>query len=99
MSKCEECRVIVGHHKDCSQFKLSPKYFECMCHSPEHTLKFDIDEDLKTVAVTCYLDRHQPWYKRIVAATRFVFGFEPSKYGHFAETFLKDEGVKELIEL
>jgi len=76
-----------------------PKYFECMCHSPEHVLRVEIDEDFKCVVFTTYLDHYLPWYKRIIVAIRYVLGFEPSQYGHFSETLLKDEDTKKLIEL
>ena len=57
------------------------QYFECACHSSEHTIAFIIDEydvdngcDLYTEV---QLINWRPWYKRIWPAIKYLFNVEP----------------------
>lgn len=64
---------------------MDREYFECACHSPEHTLSFLFDDDDEFPAIYAYVFLgEKPWHKRIVDATRHVLGYK-CKYGHFDE--------------
>lgn len=73
-------------------------YMECECYSPEHMLKFEIndygDDDIDMV---CYsqLTPYLPWYWRIWAAIRYIFGYE-SKYGHWDCFIFQKQDVLQL---
>ncbi len=59
-----------------------PFYFECDCHSPEHTLIFQWDDEDHTIYTTVFLDHWHRFFGRIVVALKYVFGYR-CKYGHF----------------
>jgi len=75
------------------------EYFECDCHSPEHTLKFEFDDDEKfpLIFISVFLSE-LPWRKRLVEAVKYVFGYK-CRYGHFEEFILKKEDCDRLIEI
>jgi len=82
------------------------EYFECDCHSSEHTLRFTyLSEDIgannqiSNIYLNIFLD-NEPWYKRILIGLKYIFGYK-SKYGHFGEWifYRKDaQRLKKLIE-
>ena len=60
-------------------------YFECRCGSDEHTLRFTLDIadlDYKEIYSSVFLNQWRPWWKRVWAAIRYVFGYK-CKYGHW----------------
>lgn len=71
------------------------EYLECSCSTPEHTVRFLKDDDF--VYMTFFLSE-APWYKRIVNALRYVFGYK-CRYGHFDEVVLDKEGVAKMIDI
>ena len=69
------------------------EFFECACHSDEHTLKFNLDtmpshEDAPEIYTSIFLCDWQPWYKRVWVAIKYAFGYK-SKYGHWDTWLLK----------
>jgi|694.fasta_scaffold62640_5 hypothetical protein len=61
------------------------EYFDCACHSFDHSLRFvlDLDKNVKddemsfpTIYTEIALGTYLPWYKRIVLSVKYVFGFE-----------------------
>lgn len=58
------------------------EYFECQCHSDEHTLKFSLDEDDGSLYTSVFLHDYKPWYKKVWPAIKYIFG-HTSKYGHW----------------
>lgn len=76
------------------------EYYECECRSPQHTLKFSLDQEDGHACMYTYvfLDFCQPWYKRIWTAIKYVFGYK-SKYGHFDCFSFKPEDVEKLGNL
>jgi hypothetical protein len=76
------------------------EYFHCKCHSPDHTLRFDLvsfDDDKPEVYVSTHLTTF-PLRRRIWAAIKYVFGYR-CRYGHFDEFLLQDEDRTRLIQL
>lgn len=77
----------------------SVEYFECRCHSPEHTLRFWFDDDDKfpCVYASIFLGS-APWPQRVWNAVKYVFGYK-CRYGHFDEFLLRPEDCDRLIAL
>ena len=61
-------------------------YVRCECTSAEHTLVFRVWND--EIFVETHLSKYLPWYKRVVLAVKYVFGYQ-CKYGAFAEFIWK----------
>jgi hypothetical protein len=83
--------------------KFGSEYFGCECHSDEHTLRFTFDTEPDAGEPELYtsilLESEMPWYKRIVAATKYVFGYYKCKYGHFGCWSLKPCDVDRMLEM
>jgi len=76
------------------------QYFECLCHSNEHTLKFSLDdnEEYPDLYASIFLIHHRNVFKRIWIAIKYVFGYK-SSYGHWDEWLLRPEDSVKLREL
>lgn len=73
------------------------EYFECVCSSDEHTLKFVLDEECDDIMdleiwTSVFLDQYQPWWKRIWVAIKYIFGYK-SRYGHWDCFIMRREDV------
>ena len=75
-------------------------YFECECHSDEHTLKFKLFPDIEEpeLYTSVYLRQWRPWYKRIWVAIKYIFGYK-SKYGDFDCFSMKREDASKFYNL
>lgn len=73
------------------------KYIECECGTVEHTLRFTHDDspDWPEIYVDVHLGQHYGFFKRLWYGIKYIFGFK-SVYGHFDESVLGEEKVKEL---
>lgn len=82
-----------------SKNKDDKEYFECACHSPEHTLNFFLDEDPEFPAIygSVFLSE-VPFHRRVWAAVKYIFGYK-CRYGHFDEFILKHEDCDRFISL
>ncbi len=74
------------------------EFFECACHSDEHTLKFSYDPDENELFTSVYLNQYRHIWKRIWGAIKYVFGY-PSKYGHWDCFLLRTEDAARLRSL
>jgi hypothetical protein len=73
------------------------EYFECRCHSPEHTLSFVLDDDKTFPALYGYVFlNEEPWYRRVLSAIKYAFGYK-CKYGHFDEFILNPDDCDRLM--
>lgn len=66
------------------------KYFECECHSFQHTMKLYYDSEDGYLSFTTYINSYKPWYKRVWLATKYVFGMKLD-HSHFDEFLMKPE--------
>lgn len=74
-----------------------PEYFDCQCHSSEHTLRmwFDDDPDFSCVYISVFLGNYG-FIKRAWNALKYVFGYK-CRYGHFDEFMLRPEDADRFI--
>jgi len=74
------------------------EFFECACHSDEHTLKFMYDPDENELFTSVFLDQYHSIWKRIWIAIKYVFGYR-SKYGYWDCFLLRPEDAPRLRSL
>lgn len=76
-----------------------PEYFECQCHSPEHTLRFWLDDDpgFPCLYASVFLDSC-PWHRRLWLGLKYVFGYK-CRYGHFDEFMLRADDCDRMIAM
>ena len=83
------------------------RYFECQCHSDEHTLKFQLDdiedipdEDIRyaDLYVTTHLSDWPGFFRRLWRGLKYVFGYK-CNYGHFDTFIMQDKDVDDFIKL
>lgn len=64
-------------------------YYECRCHSPEHTMLITYYPEDGDMCATIFLNEN-PWYKRLWIAIKYVFNYK-CVYGHFDEFAMPSE--------
>lgn len=76
-----------------------PEYFECRCHSAEHTLRLwlEDEDDDPCVFVSVFLS-NDVWYRRVWAALKYACGYK-SRYGHFDEFIIRPEDCQRMISI
>jgi hypothetical protein len=78
------------------------QFFECACHSDEHTLRFSFipsDDPLDNeVYSSVFLNQYHSFFGRLWVAIKYLFGYK-CKYGHFDCFILKDADVDRMVEL
>lgn len=83
------------------QSKVDTEFFECICLSDEHTLKFTLDfydpNDIE-LYTSVFLSQCHNLFGRLWIAIKYVFGYK-CKYGHWDYTILKVEDTDRLIAL
>jgi hypothetical protein len=70
-------------------------FFICECHSLEHQYIFRYDSEDKFIYCEPHLNNYLPFYKRIVLAIKYIFGFKTS-YGSWDEFIFKNEDLDRL---
>lgn len=66
----------------------------CACYNVEHIMIFRTIEGDSNVYVSYHLSK-LPWYKRIVHAVKYIFGYT-SMYGDFDELILDSKSISKL---
>lgn len=72
----------------------------CKCSSTEHQIHFgwwDEDED-GDVYMSVLLNPEYKWWKRIVLAVKYIFGYK-CKYGQFDEVILDKKDIPKLEKI
>jgi hypothetical protein len=77
---------------------LEPQYFECACHSPEHTLRFCWDDKDNEIYTEVFLNQYHNFFKRIWIALKYVFGYK-CKYGQFDCFLMQPKDAQRLKSL
>jgi hypothetical protein len=81
--------------------KIAPmitEFFECACHSDEHTLKFSYDPDSVEIYSSVFLHQYRNIFKRLWVALKYVFGYR-CKYGHWDCFIMRPEDASRLRSL
>jgi hypothetical protein len=79
--------------------EMETKYFECTCHSTDHTFKFTYDpEDGDLYLETQLCRKAKNIFQRIWASLKYIFGYQ-CKYGHWDCTLIEEETAKEMIKV
>lgn len=74
--------------------------FECHCHSPEHLLRFYLEEEgnrEKYLYASVFLNEDR-FFKRLWQGLKYIFGYK-CKYGHFDEFILNPEDADRFIDM
>ncbi len=76
------------------------EYFECTCSTPEHTLRFSIDDydDGPELYTAVFLFQPIGIFHRLWVAFKYVFGLRCNS-GHFDCTILTVHDAQRLIDL
>lgn len=81
------------------------EHFRCACHSPEHTIVFDVDKDemsdydpFPEMYLHVHLHQHRSIFKRIWVAIKYVFGYK-CKYGHWDCWVLRSEDAERMRDM
>lgn len=76
---------------------MQKEYFECACHSDEHTLKFVYDPDENELYTSVFLNEDR-FFHRVWNGLKYIFGYK-CKYGHWNCWLLRPEDVDRLLKL
>ena len=74
------------------------EFFECLCSSDEHTLKFCLNLDDRELYTSVFLNQHRSIWGRIWTAVKYVFGYK-SQFGHWDCFNLRREDAGRLRRL
>ena len=71
------------------------KYLECECYSPDHVMRFHIEDDV--IFLTVHLTQ-EGLFGRLKKGIAYIFGYT-STYGHFDEFIIGQEERTKLLEI
>jgi len=72
--------------------------FECICHSPEHTLHIEYASDTNNLIFSINLNQCRNVFKRIWVAIKYIFGYK-CKYGQWDVFELDNSDVPRFKEI
>ncbi len=73
-------------------------YFECKCGAMEHTLRFVVDKDEKTLYADMHLTHYDSFWKRLIIGIKYIFGGK-GRYGDFGSWILSTKETERLSNL
>jgi hypothetical protein len=78
-------------------------FYECGCHSVEHTISFELtqweDNDPCMLSLEVQLIKYQAWYKRIWPAIKYLIGMESQAHWDGWILSYKDANkLKEMVD-
>jgi hypothetical protein len=74
------------------------EFFECVCKSDEHVIKFLIDYEDKELYTAVYLYQYNNIFKRIFTAIKYIFRCN-KRYGYWDNCILYEEDIVRLRNL
>lgn len=77
---------------------METHYFECHCHSPEHTLVFHLDDEEPKMLYGYVFLSENSFLKRIWNSIKYICGYK-CRYGHFDEFIVDPKNAEKLISL
>jgi len=78
-------------------------YFECACHSDEHTLKFSFFDYIKDphdpqIYAHVFLGQYHNVFQRMWISIKYVLGYK-SQFGHFDEFVFKETDAPKMKKM
>ena len=90
---------MLAHKKNNMIEEPITEYFECDCHSHEHTLRLSIVYDKEVpdceIYAHIFLNTYDNILKRIWTAIKYIFGYK-CRYGHWDEWIISRDDAKRL---
>ena len=77
---------------------MTAEFFECACHSDEHTLTFRYVPEYNELYTSVFLNQRRNVFKRVWIALKFVFGYK-CKYGHWDCFYMRLDDAERLKAL
>jgi hypothetical protein len=81
---------------------MNTEYYDCVCKSADHTIRFVYFEEDKGEDAEIYLEvqlaHAKKWYQRVWKALKYIFGYE-CRYGHWDVWLLDPKDVDRLISM
>lgn len=75
------------------------EFFECICETDEHTLRFKLDtHDPVGLYLSVFLNQYRGFFGRVWIAVKYLFGYK-CRYGHWDCTMIKLKDADRLIRL
>lgn len=90
-----------GTNRDMIQNETRTEFFECVCGTDEHTLKFKLDvhdPDDVDLYLSVFLNQYRGFFKRLWISIKYLFGYK-CKDGHWDCSMLEVEDADRLIIL
>lgn len=72
--------------------------FECACTTFDHSVRFEVDNEMGTISLSVPLNHWRPWYHRIWLALKYVFA-KTERYGHYDTVQLNPEDYDRIRSL
>ena len=88
-------------HNFRSEAILKVEHFECVCHSDEHRLTFQIDDDIEKgwkpeFYTSLFLADHNNLFKRTWTALKYIFGYK-CRYGHWENFIMNEKDIDRML--
>jgi hypothetical protein len=77
---------------------MESHWYDCQCSDYNHVVRFEYAPLDGTVYLTYRLNAHEPWWKRLWIAAKYVFKRDHA-YGHYDVTLLRPEDFTRLHTL
>lgn len=75
------------------------EFFECVCETDEHTMRFKLDTHYPVeLYLSVFLDQYHGFFGRLWIAVKYLFGYK-CKYGHWDCATIKLQDADRLIRL
>lgn len=72
------------------------EYYECQCHSPDHTFSWTWwHDDNDSLNMNIHLS-NGTFFKRLKDGVKYIFGYR-CLYGHFDETLINRDTAKRMV--
>lgn len=78
---------------------MKTEHFDCVCYSPEHTLRFIVDEEEQEVYTDVYLNQSLGFVRRLMVAFKYLFKIGRQNGTHYDCFLLRPEDGARLAEL
>ena len=78
---------------------MKTEHFDCVCYSPEHTLRFILDEEEQEVYTDVYLNQSLGFVRRLIVAAKYILKIGRQDGTHYDCFLLRPEDGARLAQL